>query len=434
MCREALELLEGAEGEADRGLRGMLHGALGWFLHCHSPAGASRHLERGLEILEARGAGPDLAFGRTVALCADLWRERDVELPKLLETLAMYEEADDRWGVGIACEILAFYLERTDPPRAMAYARRSLRLRRRQGDLWGVALSQFILGSLAEANGLPRAAKERYRESMRLRRELGVDESGVVRSLHCLGRIDRRLGDYEGALRQYESALLAARKTGNRWLTAVSLVYAGETRFDRGEIDGARRYLGEALELHEELGGTTWIDIIHALLANIAYAEGRYDEMRHFLDLVRADMSVSTAEDRDGDSRFPAPIERPADSRRFLGEGRRLMLEGDGPSALRCFAEGLRCAVRDDDQSVLAETLAEIGMAWCAAGETDRGVPLLRYVRERPETAPRVMRELERMLHRESAGISEAGSDSRDLEEVAEEIANRIEGCDRDRM
>lgn len=380
-----------------RRLAGLLRTAQGWFVACGAPARGRELVGRGLDLLEPLGPGRDLAFARVVGAIVGVWATQSETREKLAGAISIFEEESDDWGSALALEALGFFLRNADPSTALRHARRSLQLRRRLGDEWGITLALHILGCLAEARGLPLVARKHYRESMLLRRRLGQDEAGVMSCLAGLARASRRAGNTNEALRHARECLDRAREMGNRWFIANSLIHIGLVEHDLGMTTRARAHLEEALPLVELVAEPAWSARLFSLLGNVTLSEGDRVEARCHLEQAAAhpapelgsvpgDFLTGAASPELTD---PAPTNGFASSWQELGLGRLAAEEGDVVAARAHLNDALERARRENDEPASLEILVELARVEVAKGRHEQAAELLGLALDHPALSPR---------------------------------------------
>jgi predicted ATPase/DNA-binding XRE family transcriptional regulator len=76
----------------------------------------------------------------------------------------------------------------------------------------------------------------------------------VVVARRILGDVSVRRGDYAGGLTFLQASLADARRLGMPWWTAETLISLGRAAAMHGDLEQARAYLAESLELTQDLG------------------------------------------------------------------------------------------------------------------------------------------------------------------------------------
>jgi tetratricopeptide (TPR) repeat protein len=218
--------------------------------------------------------------------------ERAVTLAE--QSLALYQEAGDAWGLAFSHNILghvahfqgdydrATMLYRValayrpalgetwitsvlltnlgvvaqlqgDHGRAATLYTEALAIERRLGDTWGVAMLLDNLGDAARLHGDHPQAGKLMEEALALRRRLG-DPWGIADSLSNLGLIAQEQGDGARAASLYAESLAFYRKVGDRVRVAMSLEALARLAATRTAPEGAVRLLGAAASLRDAIG------------------------------------------------------------------------------------------------------------------------------------------------------------------------------------
>ena len=97
-------------------------------------------------------------------------------------------------------------------------------------------------------------------------------------SLHSLGMIAARQGDYESGQRLLEESLVLERELGDRRGLAYLLNSMGQVVLAQGDYDTVRKLLEESLALLRELGDKFGIAGVFYILGNLARTQGDFIE------------------------------------------------------------------------------------------------------------------------------------------------------------
>jgi predicted ATPase/DNA-binding CsgD family transcriptional regulator len=232
--RAALAWLEEID-DIDLALR--LGGRLFWFWYVRGYLNEGRAwLERTL----ARSAGaPPAARAQALLGLAVLahWQGDDERaVPCLQESLALWNDLDDDWGITFTLGMLGIVAEDTGEfARAVPYLEQSLERARAANDLPSIALA--------------------------------LDHLGVV----AWGQ-----GDVATAVPHWQDALLRHREAGDTWGASISLSYLGMVACERGEFQTSDALLRESLLQRWGMG--TKEDVAHGLanFAALAAAQGHH--------------------------------------------------------------------------------------------------------------------------------------------------------------
>jgi len=172
----------------------------------------------------------------------------------LKQSLALYGELDDQWGIAAAWNALAVAArDRGNFEEAESYFEISLAYWRKLPDPVSTARCLHNLANAAKMRGdFPRATKA-LAEATSIFRERG-DISGAAWSINQSGDLELEQDRIESAHNLYREALDVFRKTDDRWGCARSLADLGYIHCLRGEFAAAREAYREATELFVELG------------------------------------------------------------------------------------------------------------------------------------------------------------------------------------
>ena len=143
--------------------------------------------------------------------------------------------------------------QRGDPERAKELFEESVRLYRKAGDRWGVALILGGLGNLFNDRGDYERAKEFYEEGLALSRALGQAELHSA-YLISLGHVSLLEGDYERATALNEEAATLLQERGRKVGLEFAFDNLGWAALFRGDDEQAEILHKESLELCRELG------------------------------------------------------------------------------------------------------------------------------------------------------------------------------------
>jgi len=118
---------------------------------------------------------------------------------------------------------------------------------------------------------------------------------GVARSLIGLAHLHRLADNRENALLFYDAALAAARRCGDKTVTARALSSKAALLIDSDDLSAAETLLDEALLISEKNGSVSAMISNHR--AVLAMKEGRYEEALALLNQAAASMGESGSPD-----------------------------------------------------------------------------------------------------------------------------------------
>lgn len=236
-------------------------GVLAWYQHDHGAARRWLHLAReiGEQINEPRIVADAL---RQLALVATAYQEHREAWKLGLESLRVFEEAQDAWGIAAASRVLGFHssghagahvTDRVDLDLADRYFTRSLELARSLGDHRGTAWSLLGLGIAAWEKGDPRACVPPLEEARRIFSELG-DRRGLASALLYLARaaLDERAFERADALAAESRRI--DREVGEVSRGGGALLCLADIARARGDVIRAEAIDREALSVYKSIG------------------------------------------------------------------------------------------------------------------------------------------------------------------------------------
>lgn len=145
-----------------------------------------------------------------------------------------------------------------------------------------------ILFAIFSRHGYLHHLRKPYEVAIATCAELGDVESEAA-SRSDFGRILMRLGDPDGAQRQFDLALDLARQNGSAMGVTICLMEQGEMELDRGNPEAAIGHYEQALEKAEELGAA---GPQAAILHGSALAHRRLSHTKEALDLFSQALKI----------------------------------------------------------------------------------------------------------------------------------------------
>ena len=205
----------------------------------------------------------------------------------LKQSLALYRELDDQWGIAASLNALAVATrDRGDFDEAERFFEESLSHWRRLPDRLSMARCLHNLANVAKMRGDYSGAATALAEATSIFEEVG-DASGAAWSVNQSGDLELEQGRIESAQNLYLNALKTFRKTSNRWGCARSLADLGHIYCKQGEFAFAYAAYREALELFAQLGHRR--GIARALEGTACLAAARQDATRALILAAAAD-------------------------------------------------------------------------------------------------------------------------------------------------
>jgi predicted ATPase/DNA-binding SARP family transcriptional activator len=292
--RTALRWMLAGQGEGmAQGLK--LAGTLGlfWRMCSHHWSEGYRWLETALENSDGVSASV-----RAKALLAagtlqfHQWRFEQAA-PFFHESLALYQELDDRAGIADALSWLGRHAFRQkDYREATTLLEQSLGLYREGNDQYSISMVLRSLGDCARLLEDYERANKLYEEGLVLSRRTG-NKRGASAVLNSLGELARLQGNLEQAKAFYEEDLSLTRESRNEISQAVTLHNLGHTTLRLGDPAGAKALFKESLGLYQKLEHTRGITLCLAGLAGVASSVGQAERAAKLLGIAKTALEAS---------------------------------------------------------------------------------------------------------------------------------------------
>ena len=176
--------------------------------------------------------------------------------------------------------ILAY--RQADYAAARDFHRRSLEIRRREGNRAGEASALESLGLVALEVGDAAEAIALLEQALALQRAEGAEQP-LAQLLNNLGSLLFYQGEATRAVPLLEESLAIKRRIGDRRGAAMTLDNLGDIALERGELAESRRLYEESLAMRRELGDALGIQRCTLGLADLALRCGDRDRARPLL-------------------------------------------------------------------------------------------------------------------------------------------------------
>jgi predicted ATPase/DNA-binding winged helix-turn-helix (wHTH) protein len=172
----------------------------------------------------------------------------------LEQSLAVYEELGDQWGIAASLNALAIAArDRGDYSSSESNFERSLACWLLLPDRSATARCLHNLANVVKVRGDFARARWALLEATKIFEQLG-DRSGAAWSINQQGDIAREQGDLKAARALYQQALSAFRETDDQWGTARSLTDLGYLDCAEGQHSTAHTAYREAMRIFADLG------------------------------------------------------------------------------------------------------------------------------------------------------------------------------------
>ena len=176
------------------------------------------------------------------------------------------------------------YCVENDNDRVEALLRESLALYRELEDTWGIVDSLGLLGGVAREKGNFAAARSLEEEALELSKGMS-NKVAIARSLKFLGVLLKDQGDYVKAYALLEESLNLYREVGNKYSIADILFRLAQVLFlSRGDPATVHALLEESLTLFKELNVKVGMEQSYWLLGLVALQEGDVALARSLLE------------------------------------------------------------------------------------------------------------------------------------------------------
>jgi tetratricopeptide (TPR) repeat protein len=201
------------------------------------------------------------------------------------ESLAIFRELDDRWGIAEALVGLAWGNQGQYHDLALVKQNllSNLNTYREIGDDFGAALVLLYLATFQHHLGEYAQARRCFEEALTLMRKMG----DLYRQSNCLdeaGYTARQMGDFGAARQMHEESLALSREIGDQQGVAGSLDNLGLVALDAGDFDQAERLFREGLEIrrHTDVAWTWLIAVSTLNLSAVMLAKGNLSEAERY--------------------------------------------------------------------------------------------------------------------------------------------------------
>jgi tetratricopeptide (TPR) repeat protein len=226
----------------------------------------------------------ELAFSLFWLAHAYLFQGQYVEANRdFQESLNIYTEAGDRWGIGVALvmlgQVMAFQGTYT---AANQFIRQSLEIFKQLGERRWMTYSIDFLGRTARVLGEYGQAGKFLEESLQMRRDLDTP-FGIGYSMRELGYLALALGNYQQAKEWMQASLTTFREIGARTHLIFPLDGLGSIARLRGEYQLAKQLHQESLAIAEETGEGRGIATGYGSLGWLAYDMEDYPKAEQLL-------------------------------------------------------------------------------------------------------------------------------------------------------
>ncbi|MEM3493683.1 MAG: tetratricopeptide repeat protein, partial [Thermoplasmata archaeon] len=145
------------------------------------------------------------------------------------------------------------YNDKGDYEKALEFYTKSLELREKIGDVWGIAISYNNIGLLYQDKGDYEKALEFLTKSIELAKEIG-DKSTLCWGLLGMAVCYLELKDFERCRKTLEEAKGILNELGLKKLETSFLTVSGKLLVAEGNLVEGEKPLANAVEIYESIG------------------------------------------------------------------------------------------------------------------------------------------------------------------------------------
>ncbi|MBN1640922.1 MAG: tetratricopeptide repeat protein [Anaerolineae bacterium] len=205
-------------------------------------------LKESMALLEACGAVGELSISKVDAYTAGLANTPSRAEALLREAVSLAREACYEEGISRALHMLgALALHRRAFEEAGRCLRDAVALARRTGHRWGVLHGLRTWAAVACGRGDWTLARQLAFEALEVANAVGPPWNAAMQTY--LGAVLAALGECEGARRECQTALAAAREWADDHITVCALCGLGDAALAEGDIAEARAHYSQAVAL-----------------------------------------------------------------------------------------------------------------------------------------------------------------------------------------
>jgi predicted ATPase/DNA-binding SARP family transcriptional activator len=264
-----------------------------WQMRSRHWSEGSRWLKAGLE--NSAGASASVrakAFLAAGTLLHHQWRFEQAA-PFFHESLALYQELDDRDGIADALYWLGCHAFRQkDYREATRLLEQSLAFYQEGDDQYGVSMALRCLGDCARLQKDYDRSNRLYEQGLALSRSIG-NKRGASNALNSLGELARLQGESTKAKAYYEENLSLARESGNDISQAITLHNLGHATLRLGDSLEAKAEFVESLSIFQKLEYARGITLCLAGLAGVASSTGQAERAAKLLAMAGTTLKAS---------------------------------------------------------------------------------------------------------------------------------------------
>jgi tetratricopeptide (TPR) repeat protein len=177
----------------------------------------------------------------------------DDPLPPLEQSLAMYEEINNKHGISLSLRnIGVIYDYKGDQDLALEYYQRSLALAKELGNKQGISDCLNNIGQIYRANNDADRGLEYFQQSLALNEEIG-NRSNMFITLVNIGATYLIKRDLNRANMTFQKMISIFEEIGDKQRLIIALIVISDSYFQYGEFNLALEFITKSLAIYEEI-------------------------------------------------------------------------------------------------------------------------------------------------------------------------------------
>ncbi|MFW9992545.1 MAG: tetratricopeptide repeat protein [Candidatus Odinarchaeota archaeon] len=208
----------------------------------------------------------------------------DLALECFQDSLLLWEELDDKHGIGSALNNIALiHNSKGELKLAIEFLEKSLTVKEKLGDKQSISSTLNNLGLIYESMGVLRTALNYHLKALAMRVDLGNKQDMAI-SLNNIGLVHVSQGSLDLALEFFKKCLSTDEELGNKQDISVSLLNIGLVYQYKGDYEAALKYYERCLDLREETKNELEISQILYYLSTLLIEKDSPENARSYLE------------------------------------------------------------------------------------------------------------------------------------------------------
>jgi predicted ATPase/DNA-binding CsgD family transcriptional regulator len=246
---------------------------------------ATTLLEESLAIYQGLDTEDQTGLAYTLlqlASCATALGNYERSATYATQCLTLYRTMNDAYGIS-EC-FLAQGNNETDPMRAKNLFLEALEIKRRIGDINGLAYTQQLLSEITVQETDFERARAWLEESLEVYRKVGNKKS-IVNGLYNLAWIAWVKGDYQPAVQQISAAISLSQDIEEKMLVATNLLMRSDIHLAQGNYTECSADIHSARRIGQEMGYKPIAALALVKQGHLAFVQGQLDQsQKHLLE------------------------------------------------------------------------------------------------------------------------------------------------------